>query len=33
MWNLGFLLKDSDPEAAREWFEQAAALGDSDDNV
>ena len=29
MLNLGALLKDSDPEQARHWFEQAVAAGDS----
>jgi TPR repeat protein len=30
MNNLGLLLKDSDPDAARRWFEQAAAAGNRD---
>ncbi len=30
MFNLGVLLKDSDPDAGRRWYEQAAAAGDSD---
>jgi TPR repeat protein len=30
MFNLGALLKDSDPDTAKGWWEQAAAAGDSD---
>jgi TPR repeat protein len=30
MINLGNLLEDSDPQAARAWYEQAAAAGHPD---
>jgi TPR repeat protein len=33
MFNLGAVLEDSDLEAARRWWEQAAAAGNSDEMV